>query len=64
MVSEFENAAVFRMNKPAREREAAQGTGMLTHDEPLPQTVYHVETTPAEPFVVRLSLGLVTKAER
>lgn len=52
------------MNKPALERDAAQGTRMLTHDGPLPQTLYRVETTSAGPFMVRVPLRLVTKAER
>src|SRR6185295_5902310 len=43
----------------AREREAAQGSRMLTHEEPLPQTLYRVETKSAEPFMVRVALRLI-----
>lgn len=41
------------------EKEAATDrTRLLTHDEPLPQTMYRLETKPGEPMLLNISLKI------
>lgn len=38
------------------EKNAASGAEMLTQDDPLPQTMYHVDAKPGEPLMIELPL--------
>ena len=50
------------LNRPAtvRERQAAEGTAKLNRQDPLPQTIYRIESKPDEAVLVSIPLRLRT----
>jgi hypothetical protein len=43
----------------AAEKEAGEGKRVLTQEDPLPQTIYHVRVKPGAPVVVHVPLRIV-----
>jgi hypothetical protein len=56
--SRLEDAAREGTVYTAAEKNAARGDSLLTRDDPLPQTMYHLDTRPGDPLMLDLALKI------
>jgi hypothetical protein len=56
--SQFETEEQVGKAYTLTEKSAADGKAKLTQDDPLPQTVYHLDAKPEEPLLIQLPLHI------